>query len=121
MDQNNIAVEISQLSKTVKQKQLLKPLDFQLSKGKILALCGGNGAGKSTLIRLIIGLTKATTGKVTVNGLCKRKNKQQFLKQFGYMPDDFHFQKSMTTKETINFYAKIKNVNEASTKETLKK
>lgn len=120
MEKNNVAVETSQLSKMVKHKQLLEPLDFKLSKGKTLALCGGNGAGKSTLIRLIIGLTKATTGKVTINGLNKRKNKQQFLKQFGYMPDDFHFQKSMTTKETINFYAKIKNVNEASARETLK-
>lgn len=120
MNQNNFAVEIHQLSKRVQQKQLLEPLDYQLSKGKILALCGGNGAGKSTLIRLITGLTKATTGDVTINGLNKRKNKKQFFKQFGYMPDDFYFQKSMTTKETISFYAKIKNVNEASYKDTLR-
>ncbi|HLS65905.1 MAG TPA: ABC transporter ATP-binding protein [Pseudogracilibacillus sp.] len=120
MEQNNVAVKISQLSKTIKHKQLLKPLNYQLSKSKILALCGGNGAGKSTLIRLIIGLTKATTGSVTVNGLSKRKNKEQFLKQIGYMPDNFHFQKSMTTKETIKFYARIKKVSEASYKEVLK-
>jgi len=120
MDQNNISLEISQLSKKLKHKQLLEPLDYQLSKGKTLALCGGNGAGKSTLIRLIIGLTKETTGSVMINGLNKRKNRKQFLRQIGYMPDDFHFQKSMTTKETINFYARIKNVNEASYKETLR-
>lgn len=119
MDQNNFAVEIHQLSKSVKQKHLLKPLDYQLSKGKILALCGGNGAGKSTLIRLITGLTKATTGDVTINGLNKRGSKRQFLKQFGYMPDDFLFQKSMTTKETISFYAKMKNISKTRYEETL--
>src|SRR5690625_2153676 len=120
MDQNDIAVEIHQLSQKVKKRQLLMPLDYQLSKGKILALCGGNGAGKSTLIRLIIGLIKPTTGYVTMNGLNRKENEEHFLKQFGYMPDDFQFQKSMTTKETLSFYAQIKNISKVSYKEVLK-
>jgi len=120
MEQSNIAVDIQNLSKRIKKKQLVMPLDYQLSSGKILALCGGNGAGKSTLIRLIAGLIKPTKGLVTINGLNRKKHKQQFLKQFGYMPDDFQFQKSMTTKETIHFYAKIKNIGKTRYEETLK-
>lgn len=119
MEQNNIAIEIHQLSKRVKKKQLLMPLDYQLSKGKVLALCGGNGAGKSTLIRLITGLIKPTTGYVTINGKSRSKHKAWFSKQFGYMPDDFQFQRSMTTKETIKFYSQIKNISKTRYEEVL--
>ncbi len=119
MVENNTVVWIQQLSKSVKKKQLLIPLNYSLGRGKILALCGGNGAGKSTLIRLIAGLIKPTTGTVEINGLNLRKNKRDFTKQFGYMPDDFKFQKSMTAKETIQFYAKIKNIRVDRYKEVL--
>lgn len=119
MAQNNLAVDIKHLSKSIKKKQLIMPLDYQLSSGKILALCGGNGAGKSTLIRLITGLMKPTTGQVTINGFTRKEDNKQFLKQFGYMPDEFQFQKSMTTKETMNFYSKIKNISKTRYEEVL--
>lgn len=121
MENNNAFITIHNLSKRMKKKHVLMPLDYQLSSGKVLALCGGNGAGKSTLIRLIIGLIRPTTGHVTINGLNRKKHKEQFLTQFGYMPDDFQFQKSLTTKETIEFYLKIKNMHEAKSEEVLEK
>lgn len=110
MQKNNIAIDIQALSKKVKKKELVQPFDYQLQSGKILALCGGNGAGKSTLIRLITGLIKPTTGQVLMNGLNRKKHKRNFTKQFGYMPDDFFFQKKMTAKETIRFYAQLKQI-----------
>ena len=119
MKDNQIAIEISELSKKVRKKQLLEPLNYQIKKGNVVALCGGNGAGKSTLIRLIIGLLKPTTGTVTMNGYTYKQNKRKFIEQFGYMPDDFQFQKSITAKETIRFYAKLKKISEKRAVETL--
>ena len=119
MRQNDVAIELHNLSKSVRKKQLLAPLTYQLTKGKILALCGGNGAGKSTLIRLIIGLSKPTTGTVTINGLNQNRHKKKISKELGYMPDDFQFQKSITAKETIRFYAKLKNINDVRTSKML--
>lgn len=120
MEQSNQAVEIHHLSKTIKKKQLLEPLSYQLSKGKILTLCGGNGAGKSTLIRTIIGQIKPTTGKVILNGRTRKQHKSEFLQQFSYMPDDFQFQKTFTTKETMEFYAKINKISKTEYLETIK-
>lgn len=116
---DNVAIQLSNITKKVRKKQLLAPIHYELEKGKILALCGGNGAGKSTLIRVMIGLMKPTTGTVKMFGFDQKTNKNAFLQQFGYMPDDFQFQKSITAKETIRFYAKLKSIDSARTEEIL--
>ncbi len=46
----------------------LKGIDFSVSDGEFVLLCGPNGSGKTTLIRLISGLLKPTLGSVHVNG-----------------------------------------------------
>ena len=46
----------------------LKNINFELQKGDRLGILGLNGAGKSTLLKVITGVYKPTTGKVTRNG-----------------------------------------------------
>ena len=116
---DNIILDVCDLEKTIDNKTILHPLSLQLESGRILALCGGNGAGKSTFIRTVIGLSKATTGTVTINGIEKRQDKQAFAHQFGYMPDDFQFQETLSARETIHFYARLKNVDKKRTKDVL--
>ena len=48
--------------------EALKGVDLQIEEGEILALLGPNGAGKTTLISTICGITRPTSGRVTVNG-----------------------------------------------------
>ncbi|HLR40067.1 MAG TPA: ABC transporter ATP-binding protein [Virgibacillus sp.] len=108
--QNNIAIDIQQLSKKTKKRTRLHSFTYQLQKGRTLALCGGNGAGKSTLIRLLIGLLKPTTGSVTMHELDGGIKRKKYTEQIGYMPDHFTFQKSLTLQETIQFYATLKSI-----------
>lgn len=46
------------------QKQVYADLNFALSRGDRLAVCGANGAGKSTLMRLLAGVEAPTTGTI---------------------------------------------------------
>lgn len=47
----------------------LKNVSFTVDKGEVVGLIGSNGAGKSTLLKVVSGVMKPTSGKVTVQGV----------------------------------------------------
>lgn len=112
-------IQIENISKKVNKLDIVAPFSHSLEKGKILALCGGNGAGKSTLIRMITGLIKPTEGSIWIDGHHFRKDRKNYMQTFGYMPDDFNFQPSISARETIHFYAKLKKIAPERTEEVI--
>jgi ABC-2 type transport system ATP-binding protein len=46
----------------------LRDLNLDLHAGELLALLGPNGAGKTTLVRMLLGLARPDTGRVSVFG-----------------------------------------------------
>ena len=63
---NNV-FEISNITKSFKNKQILKGVDFVVNKGDIIGLLGLNGEGKSTLIKIILGILSQDSGEVKRN------------------------------------------------------
>ena len=61
-------LEVSGISKTYGDKEVLHPTTFSVQNGEILAIIGPSGAGKSTLIRLLDGLEKPTSGTISIFG-----------------------------------------------------
>lgn len=62
-------VEVRGLTKTFDGGfQALKSVDLDIKSGEIIALLGPNGAGKTTLISTICGITRATSGTITIGG-----------------------------------------------------
>jgi len=61
-------IEARGLAKRYGEKVAVDHLDFTVRPGIVTGFLGPNGAGKSTTMRLILGLDRATSGSVTVNG-----------------------------------------------------
>ncbi|MEI5993610.1 ABC transporter ATP-binding protein [Candidatus Enterococcus mansonii] len=61
-------VTITNIAKKYHQQQVLKDISFSIQEGELFSILGPNGAGKSTLISLILGLTKANSGEILLEG-----------------------------------------------------
>ena len=55
-------------TKTTPAMEALKGIDLAIPRGAIFGLLGPNGAGKSTFINILAGLTKKTSGQVSIWG-----------------------------------------------------
>jgi capsular polysaccharide transport system ATP-binding protein len=80
------------------EKQVLNDVSFTINRGDSIGVCGANGAGKSTLMRMIAGVEKATSGKIT-RGLTTSW-------PIGYTSC---FQASLTGADNARFIARIYN------------
>ncbi|AWW00330.1 sugar ABC transporter ATP-binding protein [Arcticibacterium luteifluviistationis] len=61
-------LQISQISKSFSGIKVLENISFDLKSGEVHALMGENGAGKSTLMKILMGLLKADTGSIHLEG-----------------------------------------------------
>lgn len=66
MEKNILLVE--KVTKIINKKSIVKDIDFSIDEGEILGFLGPNGAGKSTTLRMIVGLSKPTSGKIEICG-----------------------------------------------------
>ncbi len=62
-------VEFKGVNKSYGTKNVLKNIDLNIPKGKIVGLLGPNGSGKSTMIKLMNGLLQPDNGEIMINGM----------------------------------------------------
>lgn len=96
--------------KSFKGKEVVGEVNLQVGQGQAVALCGGNGAGKSTLLRMLAGIMRPTSGRITVNGLASQGDRKRYAAQLGYMPDDYRFSPGLTAMETMLFWARLRGL-----------
>ncbi len=82
-------------------------LTFDVSAGEIFGFLGANGAGKTTAIRILSGLSRPTSGEVTVAGFDAYKQSELIKKNIGYMCQKFSLYEDLTVKENIILYGGI--------------
>ena len=62
-------LDIQHLTRRYQNKLAVSDLSLTFEKGKTYALLGPNGSGKTTLMKMIAGLTKQTSGEITLDGI----------------------------------------------------
>lgn len=99
-------LEVNNISKKIKSKEILKGISFNLEKGKVLGIMGPNGQGKTTLLNVIQGFLKADNGEIKVDG-----NPQSALTKndISFLQDVNIFNNSMKIKDAISLYVDFFN------------
>ncbi len=65
----NRVLSVNNVSKRVKDFQILNKVSFELERGEIVGLIGPNGAGKTSIMKILVGLTRNYTGEVDLSGV----------------------------------------------------
>ncbi|KNZ40820.1 ABC transporter ATP-binding protein [Acetobacterium bakii] len=65
---DTLVLNVSHISKSIKKKEIIKDISFQLRKGEVLGFLGPNGAGKSTTLRMLVGLSRPSAGTISICG-----------------------------------------------------
>ena len=76
---NSIELENIDFTYPNSKKYSLKDISLQINNNEVIAIVGENGAGKSTLAKIILGVYKPTSGKITVGGVDISKYNNKFV------------------------------------------
>ncbi len=100
-------VEVKGLQKNFGQFQALKDVSFEVTAGEVLGYIGPNGAGKSTTIRILLGIIRATQGKVQIFGKDVWQDSIEIHKKIAYVPGDVYLWPNLSGGETIDLFLKL--------------
>lgn len=98
-------VEIDGVKKSFGPKIALKNVTFSVPSGQICGLLGPNGAGKTTLFRLLMGILKATEGKLLVDGRDAFEERVEVKRLIGFLPDEPVFYSYLSGREVLELSA----------------
>lgn len=100
-------VEVKGLQKNFGQFQALKDVSFEVNAGEVLGYIGPNGAGKSTTIRILLGIIRATQGKIQIFGKDVWQDSIEIHKKIAYVPGDVYLWPNLSGGETIDLFLKL--------------
>ncbi|HVA12544.1 MAG TPA: ABC transporter ATP-binding protein [Stellaceae bacterium] len=82
-------------------------IDLAIRRGEIFGLLGPNGAGKTTTILMLLGLTEASGGTVTVAGFNPMREPLEVKRHVGYLPDSVGFYDNLTARQNLRYTARL--------------
>ncbi|NMF06723.1 ABC transporter ATP-binding protein [Clostridium beijerinckii] len=85
---------LDNVHKSIKNKEIVKGITFSINEGEVLGFLGPNGAGKSTTLRIIVGLSSPTSGKILIDGYSITKDYVKAMSKVGCIiegPDMYNY------------------------------
>ncbi|NRT90990.1 ABC transporter ATP-binding protein [Clostridium beijerinckii] len=85
---------LDNVHKSIKNKEIVKGITFSINEGEVLGFLGPNGAGKSTTLRMIVGLSSPTSGKILIDGYSITKDYVKAMSKVGCIiegPDMYNY------------------------------
>src|SRR5207244_8388017 len=98
-------VETSGLTKRFGDRTVVGDVALQVPRGVAFGYLGPNGAGKTTLIRMLLGLTPASSGSMSLRGLPVPERRAEALSRVGAIVEEPRFHGHLTGRENLGIVA----------------
>lgn len=85
----------------------------------VTGLLGPNGAGKSTLMNILATITRASAGRVLLDGVDIAAKPDAMRRVLGYLPQDFGVYPNLSAREFLDYLAAVKGVPRAGARKRI--
>jgi branched-chain amino acid transport system ATP-binding protein len=96
-------LELRDVTAAYGKSQVLQGISLHVDEGEVVALLGRNGVGKTTTLRTIMGLLRASSGRVVFDGedLVGRPPEHVARRGVAFVPDDRRIFPGLTVEENL--------------------
>jgi ABC-2 type transport system ATP-binding protein len=98
-------IQLTDLAKTYGRFTAVAGITLEIPRGTLYGLLGPNGAGKTTTMRMIAGILRPTSGRVTVAGYDVVRQPMEAKQRLGFIPDRPFVYDKLTGAEFLRFVA----------------
>jgi bacitracin transport system ATP-binding protein len=107
---SELIIETNNLTKQYGEQKSVANLSLHVRKGRIYGLLGRNGAGKTTTMKMLLGLTRPTSGEVHIFGKNMHKNERSILSRIGNLIESPGFYPNLTGTENLAIMARLRGI-----------
>ena len=105
---NSFVIRTKKLTKVYGDQVAVDSADIHVKAGRIYGLLGRNGAGKTTIMKMILGLTPVTSGKVEVFGRNIKGHEKRIYPRIGAIIETPGFYPYLTGTENLEIFARLR-------------
>src|SRR5213592_2112438 len=114
---NDAVIEVSGLRKeyrsTLRRRIMaLDGIDISVRPGELFGLLGPNGAGKTTTVKILLGLTAATSGSARIGGL--PVSNPESRRSVGYLPEGHKIPNYLTARQALSIFGRMSGMDGAT-------
>ena len=111
MTETTTVITVTNLIKQFGRFAALRGVTAEFSAGKLYAILGDNGAGKTTLLRTVAGLSRPTSGQISILGAPRFRD---ICEQVGYMAHPSLLYDEMSGLENLEYFAQLYGIADRS-------
>lgn len=104
---NEAAITAKELSKHFGDFKAVDQISFEVKSGEVFGFLGANGAGKTTAMKMLIGLSRPSSGAASIAGFDVYTQTESIKKNIGYMSQRFSLYEDLTVRENLRFFGGI--------------
>ncbi len=107
---SEVLIEARGLKKRYGTAIAVDGINLQVRRGEIFGLLGPNGAGKTTTILMLLGLTEATEGSITVCGADPMRDPLTVKERVAYLPDMVGFYDNLSARANLRYTGRLAGI-----------
>jgi ABC-2 type transport system ATP-binding protein len=117
------AISVSEVTKRYSSRfgrtivTALDGVSLRVEPGEIFGLLGPNGAGKTTAVKILLGLTYATSGEASIFGI--PVGRPESRQRVGYLPEGHRFPGYLTARATLSVFGRMSGMSAAARRERI--